>query len=87
MDAAALAADASTVIGLRMTQAALGGPQTSAEAWRMWSEKVTALNAITWKIWAAGWNASPEQIASISLSHYRPIVAANRRRLMRSRQG
>lgn len=85
LDAAALAADASTVVGLRMAQAAMGGPGASEEAWRMWSEKVAALNGLYWKMLAGGWPMSPQQIASTTVRHYRPLVAANRRRLTRSR--
>lgn len=84
LDAAALAAEASTVIGLRMAQAALAGPGASKESWRMWNEKVVALNGLYWKMIAGGWGMSPEAAARTTMRHYLPLVRANRRRLTRT---
>ena len=84
LDAIVLAAEASTVIGLRMGQATLAGPGASEEAWRMWSEKVFALHGLYWKMLAGGWEMSPQKVARTTMGHYLPLVRANRRRLTRA---
>ena len=68
-----------------MMQSALGRPGANAEAWRMWSEKVAAFNGLYWKMLTAGWPMSSEAMANTTMRHYRPLVAANRKRLTRSR--
>lgn len=80
-DAVTLATEASTVVGLRMAQAALGGPGAAEEAWRMWSEKVVAFNGLYWKMLSGGWGMNAETTARMTMRHYLPLVRANRRRL------
>lgn len=82
---AALSMESAGVIALRMAGAAFGGPDAADEAWRMWSEKVVALAELQARLLTGSLGATPAGAAKATLKHYRRKVAANRRRLGRTR--
>ena len=79
-----LALESAGVIGLRAVKAASGGPSATDEAWRMYSEKFTALAELQARLFRGTLGATPAAAAKGSLKHYRRKVAANRRRLGKS---
>ena len=79
-----LALESAGVIGLRAAKAARGGPSATDEAWRMYSEKFTALADLQAQLLMGTLGATPVTAAKGSLNYYRRKVAANRRRLSRS---
>lgn len=83
--AAALGMESAGVIALRTAGAARGGPNAVDEAWRMWSEKVTALAELQSRLLTGSLGRTPTGAARETLKHYRGKVAANRRRLGRAR--
>lgn len=82
--AAALGMESAGVIALRTAGAARGDPNAFDEAWRMWSEKVTALAESQSRLLAGSLGETPTGAARETLKHYRGKVAANRRRLGRA---
>lgn len=82
---AALGIESAAVISLRTVGAAFGGSQATDEAWRMWSEKVVALAELQTRLLTGSLGATPAGAAKATLKHYRRKVAANRRRLSRTR--
>lgn len=76
-----LGMEASTVIGLRLTKLAAGGPAASVEAQRMVAEKMQA----AWELQVAAATGrlgnTPHAQASKALKHYRRKVRANAKRL------
>ena len=79
-----LALESAGVVGLRAAKAARGGPSATDEAWRMYSEKFTALAELQARLLMGTLGATPAAAAKGSLKHYRRKVAANRRRLGKS---
>lgn len=77
----ALGMESAGVIGLRVAGAAAGGPGAADEAWRMWSEKVTAFAELQTRFLTGTLGSTPSGTARATLKHYRGKVAANRRRL------
>ena len=77
----ALGMESAGVIGLRLAGAAAGGPNAADEAWRMWSEKFTALAELQTRFLSGSLGSTPSGTARATLKHYRRKVAANRRRL------
>lgn len=82
---AALAMESAGVIGLRTANAAFGGPKAADEAWRMWSEKVVAVAELQTHLLTGSLGVTPAGAVKATLKHYRRKVAANRRRLNRTR--
>ena len=80
----ALAIESAGVVGLRAAKAARGGPGAADEAWRMCSEKVTALAELQTQFLIGWLDSTPSAAAKGSLKHYRRKVAANWRRLSKS---
>jgi hypothetical protein len=80
LDAWLLTIEASSVIALRMLQAAAGS--AAAEASRMVGEKVEAGLALQAKAMTGGLGPTAHGAASKVISHYRRKVKANRRRLV-----
>lgn len=80
----ALAMESAGVVGLRAVKAAKGGPSAADEAWRMYSEKITALAELQIRLLMGPFGLTPAVAARQSLRHYRRKVADNRRRLSRS---
>ena len=72
-----LAAESQQVIGLRVMQAALGGPKAQAEAALMVTEKIAAANHAMGRLMMG---ATPDSV----VTGYRRKVRANSRRLMKS---
>ena len=81
LDAWALSAEASAVIGLRMMKLVAGGVAAEAEAQRMVSEKVEAALALQALALRGGLGVTTHGAAAKSIAHYRRKVRANRRRL------
>ena len=79
-----LAMESAGVVGLRVAKAARGGPSATDEAWRMYSEKFTALAELQARLMTGTLGGTPAAAAKGSLRHYRRKVAANRRRLSNS---
>lgn len=81
LDSWMLGMEASTVIGLRLTKLAAGGPAATSEAQRMVAEKMQA----AWELQVAAatgrLGSTPHAQASKTLRHYRRKVRANARRL------
>jgi hypothetical protein len=71
-----LAAESQQVIGLRLFQAALGGPKAQAEAILMVTEKIAAANHALERLMAG---ASPDSV----VTGYRNKVRANTCRLLK----
>ena len=80
----ALALESAGVVGLRAAKGARGGRQATDEAWRMWSEKFTALAELQTRLIVGSLGYTPARATKGSLKHYRRKVRANRRRLSRS---
>lgn len=80
----ALAIESAGVVGLRAAKAARGGPGAADEAWRMCSEKVTALAELQTQLLMGWLGSTPSAATNRSLKHYRRKVAANWRRLSKS---
>lgn len=79
-----LALESAGVIGLRAAKAARGGSSATDEAWRMYSEKFTAIAELQARLLMGTLGATPAAAAKGSLKRYRRKVAANRRRLSKS---
>ena len=77
----ALGLESAGVIGLRAVKAAGGGPKAAEEAWRMYSEKLTAFAELQGRLLAGSLGATPAATVRGTVKHYRRKVAANRRRL------
>ena len=71
-----LAAESQEVIGLRMMQAALGGPKAQAEASLMVTEKIAAASHAMGRLMMG---ATPNSV----VTGYRRKVRANSRRLLK----
>ena len=71
-----LAAESQQVIGLRMMQAAFGGPKAQAEASLMVTEKIAAANHALGRLMMG---ATPDSV----VTGYRRRVRANSRRLLK----
>jgi len=80
LDAWSLGMEASTVMGLRTLKLAVGD---TAEAQRMFSEKLDAAFDLQRMAMTGGLGMSAEAAASRTLTHYRRRVKANVRRLSR----
>ena len=76
-----LGVEASSVIALRMLKLAGGSAGAEAEAHRMVSEKIEAGLALHALALTGGLGLTPHSAAAKMLSHYRPKVRANQRRL------
>ena len=83
LDAWSLAAEASTVIALRMVRLAAGGTASVREANLMITEKVEAGLELQASLVGKGFSLTLLAGAQTTLRHYRRKVAANRRRLAR----
>lgn len=79
-----LAVESAGVVALRAAKATAGGPKATEEAWRMCSEKFTALAELQASLLVGLLGATPTAAAKGTLQHYRRKVAANRRRLGKS---
>jgi hypothetical protein len=55
----ALALESAGVVGLRAAKAAKGGPNAADEAWRMYSEKLTALAELQTRLLMGTLGATP----------------------------
>jgi hypothetical protein len=84
MDAWSLGLEASSVIGLRATKLAAGGPEADVECRRMVAEKFDAGLELQVKALSGALGFSAPGITSKTLNHYRRKVRANRRRLAKS---
>lgn len=83
-DLARLGAEAWTVVGLRMSKLAAGGPAAAFEAHRMVTEKATAIvEAQVSAALALAGGATHHAASRTVLAGYRRRVNANRRRLTR----
>lgn len=80
-DSWSLAADASTVIGLRIAKMAAMDAAAITEMQRMVIEKAEAAAALQARAITGGMSAQPDRAARQILSHYRKKVRANKRRL------
>jgi hypothetical protein len=81
-EAAQFAADSQSVIAMRMTKMASGGPGATTEAQRMVSEKVAAFAEAQGVMMAALINGKSFETAAVkAYAPYRRAVRANRRRL------
>ena len=76
-----LAMESVDVVGLRVIKAAKGGPNAADEAWRMYSEKVTAFAELQTRMLMGTLGMTPATAMRQSLKHYRRKVRDNRRRL------
>ena len=86
MQSAQLAADAQTVIALRLMRIARGGPSASREAQRMVVEKAAAAAAAQGLAAVALLSGKSAEVASAkALSHYRRVVRRNKARLSAGR--
>jgi hypothetical protein len=81
LDAWLLTVEASSVITLRLMQAAAGGAAAEAEASRMVNEKIEAGLALQAKAMTGGLGSTAHGAAARVITHYRRKVKANRRRL------
>lgn len=83
-DLARLGADAWTVVGLRLSKLAAGGPAAAFEAQRMVTEKaMAAVDAQFAAALALASGATHHAAGRTALAGYRRRVNANRRRLTR----
>jgi len=82
--ATALGIESAGVIGLRWAGAVMGGPKAADEAWRMWSEKMSALAELQARLFSGSLGSIPFEAVDTTVKLYRRKVAANRRRLGRS---
>ena len=80
-----LALESADVVGLRAAKAAKGGSKATDEAWLMWSEKVQSLAELQTRLFLGSMGATPATTTRKAVTHYRRKVAANRRRLRRSK--
>ncbi len=80
-DAWSLALEASSVIGLRLTKIAAGGPAAQEETRLMFREKFEAGWVIQGKAMTGALGLTPQSATSLTLAHYRAKVRSNRRRL------
>jgi hypothetical protein len=83
MDSWLLAADAQTVIGLRMLKLAAGDRASATEAQLMISEKLEAVAQVQVQMLTDTLSGSGHLATQRALAHYRRKVGANRRRLSR----
>lgn len=84
-DAARFSCDVQSVIALRSMRFMQGGPQASAEARRMVSEKVAAFAAAqAAAAYALAMGKTPEAAAELAMVPVRRRVRANVRRLSRT---
>ena len=82
-DMARLCGEAWTVVGLRLTKLAAGGPLAVAEAHRMVAEKAVAAVEAQFAVGAALMGGATHEMAHAkAFAIYRKRVRANRRRLM-----
>jgi len=86
-DGWALTMDAAAVVPLRLMRLALGGERACAEARLMVTEKVEAHSALVRAVASGEHGWTPRSLTGGVLSHYRPYVRANRRRLAREMLG
>jgi hypothetical protein len=84
LSAWALGWEAATVIGLRTARIAAGGPAGTAESRRMVAEKVAAAWDLQVKAATGALGATPAGATARTLTHYRRVVRANRRRLLKT---
>ena len=82
-----LGIESANVVALRMLRIAGGGTAATAEAQRMFSEKLVAASMLQWRSWLGLLGHSAPDITDGSLRHYRKLVRANRRRLERRSRG
>ena len=80
-----LAFECADVVGLRAAKAAKGGSNATDEAWLMWSEKVQSLAELQARLLLGSMGRTPATTTKRTLTHYRRKVAANRKRLRRSK--
>jgi hypothetical protein len=74
--------EAQSVVALRLTRLAVGGPSSQAEAMRMISDKLSALAEVQIiAVTAAVTGQSANVVAGKILRKYKNRVGANRRRL------
>jgi len=83
MDSWRLAAEAQTVIALRMMKMAAGGAAAAAEAELMVSEKVRAAAEVQAQFATSLLTGAGHHAPKRAIAHYRRKVCANRRRLSR----
>jgi len=76
-----LAADASTVVALRMAKLSAGDADALTEAQLMVGEKFEAALEFQMLAWTGGLGTSYPEAAAKSLQHFGKAVRANRRRL------
>jgi hypothetical protein len=86
LDGWKLAAEASSVIGLRLAKFASLNASAAAEAHRMIAEKVEAAAVLQLKAMTGALGTTPTSGAGHAISHYRKAVGRNRRRLGRSKR-
>lgn len=79
-----LGLEMSSVIALRSTQIALGGPGAEKESTRMVSEKLQALADLQMMFLTGQMGSSAPAALTKTVSHYRRKVRANRKRLSKS---
>jgi hypothetical protein len=84
LSAWALGLEATTVIGLRTARIAAGGEAGAAESRLMVSEKVAAAFDLQAKAAGGALGTTPAGVTARTLSHYRRVVRANRRRLSKT---
>lgn len=79
LDAAALALESNRVVALRLAKLARGGPSARGEASKMVSEKIS-------EAWAASVTLMTGGTSAKVIAQYRKRVAANSRRLSRTKR-
>ena len=78
-----LGMDALSVVALRSLRLGAGGPSAEREARRMIAEKVKATAQLHALALTGGLGRSPHRASAKTLTHYRKVVRANRRRLLK----
>jgi hypothetical protein len=83
LDSIALAAEAQSVMALRMMKLAAGGAAAASEAQLMVTEKVQAAAEVQMQLATSMLTGSAHMAPKRAVAHYRRKVRANRRRLSR----
>lgn len=78
-------AESCVVVGLRASRLARGGSESCAEARLMVTEKIESTAKLGTALAQGRMGSRPAAIAAGTLSHYRALVGANRKRLSRRR--